>query len=374
MSVDVRLVDYNYAFDSSVGITGTSENSEFPASNLAVFSRSKVWKSSGYFKITSSNNKINFKDSGGGSELTATLLAGEYTPTTLATEIASKMLLVSGATYTVSQSATTGRWTIATSGSYLSLLTNTGTDLATSTLTALGFDSASDHTGATTYTAADIAIHTEEGVVFDLRTQSGIDTFAIIIDPMLGNNLSANASVYVQASQTDSWTSPSVSQALTYSQEFQTWTHFFTTTQTYRYWRVKIVDPSNPNLSVELHKVVLGLSLGLTRNPEIGFKYSIKNQSKQEVNEYGYNYTDVYPDKRAFEFNLNLFEDADLVILEQSYKSFGNAAPVFFAIDTAGALFDKNQLTIYGLMRGDLNFNHQIIDRFSSTIQIEEFL
>lgn len=374
MSVDVRLVDYNYAFDSSVGITGTSENSEFPASNLAVFSRSKVWKSSGYFKITSSNNKINFKDSGGGSELTATLLAGEYTPTTLATEIASKMLLVSGATYTVSQSATTGRWTIATSGSYLSLLTNTGTDLATSTLTALGFDSASDHTGATTYTAADIALHTEEGVVFDLRTQSGIDTFAIIIDPMLGNNLSANASVYVQASQTDSWTSPSVSQALTYSQEFQTWTHFFTTTQTYRYWRVKIVDPSNPNLSVELHKVVLGLSLGLTRNPEIGFKYSIKNQSKQEVNEYGYNYTDVYPDKRAFEFNLNLFEDADLVILEQSYKSFGNAAPVFFAIDTAGALFDKNQLTIYGLMRGDLNFNHQIIDRFSSTIQIEEFL
>jgi hypothetical protein len=44
---EFRILDYNYAFDPSVSITATSEDSNFPASNLARYSRSRVWRSSG---------------------------------------------------------------------------------------------------------------------------------------------------------------------------------------------------------------------------------------------------------------------------------------------------------------------------------------
>jgi len=43
---EFRILDYNYAFDPSVTITATSEDSNFPASNLARYSRSRVWRSS----------------------------------------------------------------------------------------------------------------------------------------------------------------------------------------------------------------------------------------------------------------------------------------------------------------------------------------
>lgn len=44
-----------------------------------------------YIVIDSDNNKIDFKKTSGGSELTATLTAGTYTPSALATEIGTQM-------------------------------------------------------------------------------------------------------------------------------------------------------------------------------------------------------------------------------------------------------------------------------------------
>jgi hypothetical protein len=43
---EFRILDYNYAFDPSVTITATSEDSNFPASNLSKYSRARVWRSS----------------------------------------------------------------------------------------------------------------------------------------------------------------------------------------------------------------------------------------------------------------------------------------------------------------------------------------
>lgn len=42
---EFRILDYNYAFDPAVTITATTENANFPVSNLARFSRSRVWRS-----------------------------------------------------------------------------------------------------------------------------------------------------------------------------------------------------------------------------------------------------------------------------------------------------------------------------------------
>ncbi len=105
--------------------------------------------------ITASNNKIDFKESGGGSELTATIPVGQYKdPHDLATAIKTALDDVGAATYTVTYNDANGKFTIATDGVFLSILWNTGTNTANTIATKIGFSAGADSTGATTYTSA----------------------------------------------------------------------------------------------------------------------------------------------------------------------------------------------------------------------------
>jgi len=110
------------------------------------------------FDITQFNRFVNFKKVGGGAELTATLTIGNYTATSLMTELKKQMELIDGVnTYTWSinrsvNSGITNRVTVSTSGSYLSILFGTGTNAANSPFTMIGF-AGSDLTGALTYTS-----------------------------------------------------------------------------------------------------------------------------------------------------------------------------------------------------------------------------
>ena len=115
-----------------------------------------------HLRVSTANNKLNFKDDGAGSELTITLDSQVYkTPQHLADAIASKMTAASvasqGDTYTVSFSSTTGKYTIATDGAFLSLLWKTGTNGSDNTDThvgtLIGFADAADDTGSTSYLA-----------------------------------------------------------------------------------------------------------------------------------------------------------------------------------------------------------------------------
>jgi hypothetical protein len=100
--MQLRIIDFNYPFQDATTVTGSSEDSEFPASNLKAAIRGKVWRSSGTFVITAgSNDKINFKESGGGAERTGTVAAGTYTSTTLAAAIKAAMEGAAGATGTL---------------------------------------------------------------------------------------------------------------------------------------------------------------------------------------------------------------------------------------------------------------------------------
>jgi hypothetical protein len=114
------------------------------------------------FEITDSNKYIDFKISGGGSELTGTLTLGYYSLSGLMTEVKRAMEAADTAnTYTVSadrtiSSGTQNRVTISTTGAFLSILFLTGTHNAATFDTLLGFTH-TDKTGALTYTGASTA-------------------------------------------------------------------------------------------------------------------------------------------------------------------------------------------------------------------------
>jgi hypothetical protein len=372
VSVEFRIIDDIMTQRDETDVTASSSDSSFPVANVKKEQRSAVWRSSGNYVITSSNNRINFKESGGGPELTATLTAATYTAATLAAEIKTQMEAVNGAdTITVSRSAATGKWTIATSGAFLSILFSTGTNAATSARSVLGFGS-SDFTGATTYTGPSIALHTEEWVTFDLQTDTEIDSCVLVFDKIDGAKLTTAAVVKIQANATDSWGSPSVDVTLTFDETPEVYSYFWTTAQSHRYWRVNVVDPANPNLYVELSKVILGKATQLSRAPDNGFSISYEDRSKVQETPYGHEYTDIYPIMLSGSFDYTALPYVDVKTLQEVYNRVGNVTPICVVLDSAEALFDKDRMAIYGKLSGSNSYSHQVYNYFNSGLQVRE--
>lgn len=109
-----------------------------------------------YIVIDSTNNKIDFKKTAGGSELTATLTAGAYTPSALATHIGTQMTsAASGPTITCTYSGTTKKFTITSNGASSTTLLPlfaTGTNQLFSAHKTLGYDDV-DQSAALTHTS-----------------------------------------------------------------------------------------------------------------------------------------------------------------------------------------------------------------------------
>lgn len=372
MSSFLRIVDYNYTTQDNVAVTASSENPDFPVSNVGEEFRAKVWRSTGFFRLDSTNNKINFKETGGGPELTATLASGNYSVTSLAAAIKAAMeaASVNSRTYTVSKSAISGRWTIAGS-TFLSLLFLTGTNAATSIRDVIGMAS-NDFTGSTTYTGPKTALHTEEGVVIDIKTAEEIDTIALVFDPRLGIKLSDEAVITVQANGANNWDTPLFEQVMTIDNIWSIATMSLATPQEYRFWRIKIVDSENANQYVELGKVILGLAVDIGRCPDNGFELKLLDQSKKETNNYGNEYVDIYPIKRSINFNFNILDYTVKKNIEAVYNASGTRYPIFVMLDPTETLFDKDDFSFYGKFDKDVSFKHIVRNYFNSSLQIVE--
>lgn len=95
-----------------------------------------------YIVIDSTNNKLQFQETAG-TTLTATLTAGSYTPSALATEVQTQMNTTGGTpAYTVSYSAVTRKFTIASdrAGGAVFILVGNGDQSLFSAHKTLGFD------------------------------------------------------------------------------------------------------------------------------------------------------------------------------------------------------------------------------------------
>lgn len=370
---DLKFLE-NLLFEAATTISATSENPEFPASNLALHSRSKVWRGSGNFVIDSSNNKIDFNE--GAGNLVATLSNGSYSPDALETEIKTQMEASGVETYTISFNTGTGKWSIQTGGGTLSLLWFSGANSANSVGSSIGFDTSSDDTGSTSYTSDFVAIHTEERVVFDLGvTPPDVDSFLLFFDKLNGNRFSSTAVVKLEANATDSWASPSVSQTLTFDSLYPSAKHFFGTPQSFRYWSIGIIDVDNPNLFVELSTIVLAEALELTQVPEIGFTSRNTDQSKKTSNDFGHEFYDLYPKRYRRSFDYKALTEADKNVLKQLFERVGISVPFGFALDTTESMFsDADEWLTFGRFREEFTEKHAVFNFFDSAFDIVEVI
>lgn len=370
---DFRFME-NWLLDETVDVSASSEDAAFPVSNLSKHSRSDVWRSSGNFVITTSNQKLDFKIAGGGAELTATVGVGTYTATELAAYLEAAMQAFTADIITVSFDA--GVWTIETSGAYLSLLWQSGSNTASNLGNALGYGRTTDSTGATSYDSSYLALHTEEWILIDLGTwgTNPVDSAVLIFETGVGSKLSPSATVKLQASQTNVWASPSVNVTLSYDTTYEIYSYFFSSDQNYRYWRIQIVDPQNANGYVEIPKILLSNSVELTLVPENGFEYQVLDMSRLDQTQYGVVFSDIYPFVRDVKFTYSTLTEADVETLWQLFQRVGKTTPIGVVLDSQATTFDKDRFFLYGRMNGDFATKHRSLTYFDSGFGVREAL
>jgi hypothetical protein len=263
---EFRILDYNYAFDPSVTITATSEDPNFPASNLKRYQRSRVWRSSGIASI--------------------------------------------------------------------------------------------------------------ERIVFDLQTAEQIDSFAMLFNPIQGEGVkfSDSAVIKLQANATNSWGSPALEVTLSIDSAYDVITYFFATPQSYRFWAVQIQDAGNAFGYLEIPKIILSKSTQLGQTPEIGFSDVLTDQSKISDTPYGHRYSDVYPERRSFQFDYSALAMEDVEALQQIFRRVGKVTPIALALDPTETLFDKDRFFLYGYLNDKLQGKHRFYSYFDGALSLEEAL
>jgi len=105
--------------------------------------------------IEDTNDRIDFEESDGGTEVTANLTAGIYTAETLASHIATQMNDVGTATFTCTYNYLTSKFTIVSDGAWFALKWSSGDNKYRTAALLLGYRIDAIDTEALTYTSDD---------------------------------------------------------------------------------------------------------------------------------------------------------------------------------------------------------------------------
>jgi hypothetical protein len=315
----------------------SSEQTLFPAENVLANKRAyKTWRSNGYFKVTSSNNQIVFKEGILASDVIATIAVGEYT-TRAAFLLAVADALTAAGDNTYTATVDSNLMTVITSdlstNFYFGLI---GDSVDFTALDLLGY-SAIEYGGSDSYTAEQIVLHTMEFLEFDLGVATEVQAAILLgrCDQEFG--LSSNAQITLKINETASWDSPEYSEALTWN-EFGVYTlDADGVFPIRRRVRIEIVDPQNPNGYIELASVFVGTLQEFERaSPQFGFNDTVQDLTAVLDLMGGSLIGDRRPRYSEIQYNLNFLTNQDKEDLQDIYERFGLIRPLFF-------IFDENE-------------------------------
>jgi len=229
-------------------LTYSTQHENFPAANTQNRDFGRMWNSQhgagsgwGRFVIKSGvNDRLDFKDS------TSTVRAASLTPATynaasIFAHLKTQMEAVCSDTFTwayLESGTDKNKFKVTIGSGTFELLTNTGANKARSVFPTIGFSDAADKTGASSYTADYVRIHTEEFLVEDFG--SAIDIYGVFIK---GHNFSSTAVVKVEFS-TNNFSS--ISESFTFTIQAGVLVLEWDAAKTYRYIRIYIQDIDNP--------------------------------------------------------------------------------------------------------------------------------
>ena len=206
-----------------------------------------------------------------------------------------------------------------------------------------------------------------ENIVFDLGTATKITAFS-----MFTFNLTSGATVTLQANASNSWGSPSYSQALTIATDadgavLPRIVYFLD--QTYRYWRVLLADSGNTATYLQIGRIAAGEYYELTRNINQNFNITMYDPSEG----------DRVPGRQTFFRNRNRYRRATVKYNLQSQAQTdklsaimlktGNSRPLVLALDPTDR---PSKDSMYCYLETPLSQAHQFIGNYSTAQLVYE--
>lgn len=363
--------------DLFVSQTYSSELAVAPVTNLYDrVRRTKVWRTAGYFEVTTSNRAIVLQEVAGVNQ-TVNIATGTYATDALFLAAVKAALdgAAGSATYTVSRDTTSKKIVITSNGgggAIFRLMVTNGSFTADNLL---GFDDTTDKTGALTYTADNIRIHTSEWIRWDLGTATNIQAFAIIGPRASGLGISSQAVVTLQGNTTDTWTAPQYTEQLTYNEFCMAKLNADgIESGGLRYWRLQIVDYTNPLGYVEIASAFLGELL----EPEEGcvnfplrFKYI--DFSRVDQSEWGNKSADVKQETMEVSLEWQYVDKASKEEMEEMVGIYKTAYPFWVALDPNEAFSTDFQNMIFQVQFQEMpDFILRKPNQFESTWDLRE--
>ncbi|MEM5807964.1 MAG: hypothetical protein QW818_02425 [Candidatus Aenigmatarchaeota archaeon] len=331
----VRFFDKNYADIKILANDDvSSEQPAFPVSNAYnTLRRSKVWRSDGWYKVTSSNNKIVFRETIS-VNLTATIAVGEYSRSAFMNAVKAALEAVGDSIYTVTFNSF-HKFVISSDGSGGGGIFELRFDHVTSTAEdLLGFDSIA-YTGFLSYTADSIRIHSHEWILWDLGVDSNPEAFVLIDARNKPISLSPTAEVRLQGNHTNAWTSPVYEETLSYDDRLL---HLFKkdglASVSLRYWRVVFID-QNPNGFIQVGSFFLGKTYSTIRG-SAQFPFEVSNVDRTETlySEGGQTFSEIKPKTAKFRLDYKYMTIEEKEYLQDFFERVGTGLPFFISFDT----------------------------------------
>lgn len=240
-----------------------SRHPQFPPENTQNDSRADFWRTrygansgNGLFEVSDSNKYLDFDDNDS-TEHSITMTVGSYTAQSLAAHITALLnASAGGLTYACTYNETSAVFTLVASATWR-LRWSTGTHQQSNCAYLLGYNGTADGTGSTYYDGVYRRIHSGEYIRADLLSAVEISACAI-----LGHNIQAGATVYVQYCDTSGGTFATAASTTNITPGDHV---FFFAAATHRYWQVAVLDPTNPNAFIQVAHIVLGKYADLSR-------------------------------------------------------------------------------------------------------------
>ena len=335
-------------------LTASSAVSGYPASNLYHSIRSKLWKASGLFEITSTNNKVYINGT------TYTLTVATYSVTTLITHFNSVT------SQTLSRDAY-GKFTITLGGSgTLNLATTTAAVWET-----LGYLTSTNLTG-TAFQADEARYHTSEWIKVDMGMPQTA-TFASLIPAANSVFSCTNATITLEGNNLDDWISPVVSEAFEVGDKGA----FIAATDltACRYWRIKIVDKTNSVVTAAVGYIGDHVTLDNT-NVATGFNRMREDQSVRLYSESGALYVDRRPKVMSLSgINIQYLKSTEQSEVEQLFYDLGVENPFFLCLDPElGVSTNLSDMTHYLYVTSTAQLQHVIRDYYNLSVEAREAL
>lgn len=352
----MRIVSYIYSQLAETLISATSENPNFRASNIKHEHRSKEWRSGGSFLIQAHNNTLVI-DHGGVQTLTLT--PGRYSADELCDEV-NQQIAGAGVPGEVSYAENSGLWTIQNPSGAIYKGESTF-------LPVIGFNSID--LDDILIEGAVPAIHTEEHITFDFKTTEPIDT-VVLLWGKKAFKLSTGASVRVQASATSAFENPPFDQEIDIDNQGELGSLYLSEAISYRYWRIVIEDPQNPNLFVNIGSVIIGKSDSL--DPDNGFEFTEVDNTEVTRTDFGHEYGDEFPIMKQLNFNMTMIEYSEAKKISEIFRRVGTSRPIFVVMDPDDLVFDSNHLNIYGKLGSTLPLRQGFYNIFETGLSVRE--